>query len=190
MLLWIHERVCDIGRHYSALIQYETNSQQLLQESGRCNLREKTLLLGLACTSRNKVMLMMTLPWLRYFWFHSIYSLAASCSLQSANVVHRHFSTIVKNRCVKLKMDRGLELGPNLAKSINFLWAKFGGNRKSRNFFAIFSRHRSKTIDSLAARRLFPVARLSGIFRLLLIQGIFPIIFTLKRPTESNHFTV
>ena len=41
-------------------------------------------LLGLTCTSRNKVMLMMTSPWLRYFWFHSIYSLAASCSLQSA----------------------------------------------------------------------------------------------------------
>ena len=41
-------------------------------------------------------MLMMTPPWLRYFWFHSIYSLAASCSLQSAvcslrspNVIHR-----------------------------------------------------------------------------------------------------
>ena len=41
-----------------------------------------------------------------------------------------HFTTIGKNRCVKLKTDRGLELGPNLAKSINFLWAKFGGNRK------------------------------------------------------------
>ena len=29
-------------------------------------------------------MLMMMPPLLRYFWFHSIYSLAASCSLQSA----------------------------------------------------------------------------------------------------------
>ena len=29
-------------------------------------------------------MLMMTSPWLRYFWFHSIYSLTASCSLRSA----------------------------------------------------------------------------------------------------------
>ena len=29
-------------------------------------------------------MLMMTPPLLPYFWFHSIYSLAASCSLQSA----------------------------------------------------------------------------------------------------------
>ena len=29
-------------------------------------------------------MLMMTPPLLRYFWFHSINSLAASCSLQSA----------------------------------------------------------------------------------------------------------
>ena len=47
-------------------------------------MREKTSLLGLTCTSRNKVMLMMTPPLLRYFWFHSIYSLAASCSLQSA----------------------------------------------------------------------------------------------------------
>ena len=28
---------------------------------------------------------------LRYFWFHSIYSLAASCSLQSANVIHRRY---------------------------------------------------------------------------------------------------
>ena len=36
------------------------------------------------CTSRNKVMLMMTPPLLRYFWFHSFYSLDASCSLQSA----------------------------------------------------------------------------------------------------------
>ena len=83
-VLWIYERVRDIGRHYSAQIQYETNSQQLLQESSRCNLSEKTSLLGLRCTSRNKVMLMMRLPCLRYFWFHSIYSLAASCSLLSA----------------------------------------------------------------------------------------------------------
>ena len=63
----------------------------------------KTSLLGLTCTSRNKVMLKMMPPLLRYFWFHSIYSLAASCSLlsavcglqsavsslQSANVTHR-----------------------------------------------------------------------------------------------------
>ena len=34
-------------------------------------------------------MLMMTPPLLRYFWFHSIYSLAASCTLQSENVIHR-----------------------------------------------------------------------------------------------------
>ena len=33
--------------------------------------------------------MMMTPPLLRYFWFHSIYSLAASCSLQSATVIHR-----------------------------------------------------------------------------------------------------
>ena len=39
---------------------------------------------------------MMVPPLLRYFWFHSIYSLAALCSLQSAvcglqsaNVIHR-----------------------------------------------------------------------------------------------------
>ena len=67
-------------------------------------LREKTSLLGLTCTSRNKVMLMMTPPLLRYFWFHSIYSLATSCSLQSAvcslqsaNVIHRcshHYATL------------------------------------------------------------------------------------------------
>ena len=35
-------------------------------------------------------MLMMVPPLLRYLWFHSIYSLAASCSLQSANVIHRN----------------------------------------------------------------------------------------------------
>ena len=44
--------------------------------------KNKTSLLGL--TSRNKVMLMMTPPLLWYFWFHSIYSLAASCGLLSA----------------------------------------------------------------------------------------------------------
>ena len=44
--------------------------------------KNKTSLLGL--TSRNKVMLMMTPPLLRYFWCHSIYILAASCGLQSA----------------------------------------------------------------------------------------------------------
>ena len=49
-----------------------------------------------------------------------------------------HFTTIVKNHCVKLKTARGLELGPNLAKTINFLWAKFGGNRKERNFLRFF----------------------------------------------------
>ena len=45
-------------------------------------------------------MLMMMPPLLRYFWFHSIYSLAASCSLQSAvcslrsaNVIHRSRTT-------------------------------------------------------------------------------------------------
>ena len=38
---FMSEFVTSVGRHYSALIQYETNSQQLLQESGRCNLREK-----------------------------------------------------------------------------------------------------------------------------------------------------
>ena len=36
-------------------------------------------------TSWNKVMLMMTPPFLQYFWFHLINSLAASCSLQSAD---------------------------------------------------------------------------------------------------------
>ena len=34
--------------------------------------------------SSKQLILMMILPLLRYFWFHSIYSLAASCSLQSA----------------------------------------------------------------------------------------------------------
>ena len=34
------------------------------------------------------------------------------------------------------------------------------------------------------------MSRLSGIFRLLLTQEIFPIIFTLNRPTDSNHFTI
>ena len=32
-------------------------------------------------------MLMMMPPLLRYFWFHSVYSVAASCSLQSASAV-------------------------------------------------------------------------------------------------------
>ena len=96
-MLWIHERVCDISRHYSALIQYETNSQQLLQESGRCNLCEKTSLLGLTCTSQNNVMLMMTPPWLRYFLVSfNLQSCclmqSVVCSLQSANVIHRYFA--------------------------------------------------------------------------------------------------
>ena len=49
---FMSEFVTSVGRHYSALIQYETNSQQLLQESGRCNLREKTSPLGLRGTQR------------------------------------------------------------------------------------------------------------------------------------------
>ena len=35
-----------------------------------------------------------------------------------------------------------------------------------------------------------PYQFVSGTFRLLLTQEIFPIIFTLKRPTDSNHFTI
>ena len=42
-------------------------------------------------------MLMMMPPLLRHFWFHSIYSRAASCSLQSANVIHRLCFLIVFN---------------------------------------------------------------------------------------------
>ena len=40
--------------------------------------------INFASRPRNKEMLMMMAPLLRYFLFHSIYSLAASCSLQSA----------------------------------------------------------------------------------------------------------
>ena len=42
-------------------------------------------------------MLMMTPPLLRYFWFHSIYSHAASCSLRSA-VCYEGFCDI-KTKC-------------------------------------------------------------------------------------------
>ena len=42
-------------------------------------------------------MLMMTPPLLRYFWFHSIYSLADSCSLQSA--VCKCHTLCWKSRC-------------------------------------------------------------------------------------------
>ena len=49
----------------------------------------------------------------------------------------RHFYQIWKNRWVKLKTPRGLELGKWLAKSfLTSLWVKFGGNRKYRNFFS------------------------------------------------------
>ena len=49
---------------------------------------------------------MMMPPLLRYFWFHSIYSLAASCSLQSAvckchtpslYCQHWHFNSVIEN---------------------------------------------------------------------------------------------
>ena len=49
---------------------------------------------------------MMMPPLLRYFWFHSIYSLAASCSLQSAvckchtpllYCKHWHFNSVIEN---------------------------------------------------------------------------------------------
>ena len=36
----------------------------------------------------------------------------------------------LKDSCVKLKLPGGWKLGPYLAKPINFLWGKFGGNRK------------------------------------------------------------
>ena len=41
-----------------------------------------------------------------------------------------HFFQSLKDRCVKLKLPGGWKLGPYLAKPIDFLWAKFGGNRK------------------------------------------------------------
>ena len=52
-------------------------------------------------------MLMMMPPLLRYFWFHSIYSLATSCSLQSANVIHQ--VTTIKRAAI----DRNLRNEPH-----------------------------------------------------------------------------
>ena len=43
---------------------------------------------------------------------------------------HGYFSKILKEDGVKLKLPRGWKLGPYLAKTINFLCAKFGSNRK------------------------------------------------------------
>ena len=43
---------------------------------------------------------------------------------------HGHFFQSLKDRCVKLKLPGGWKLGPYLAKPIDFLWAKFGSNRK------------------------------------------------------------
>ena len=51
-------------------------------------------------------------------------------SSQKPRQINPQWRRLLKNRCVKLKTLRELELSTYLAKSINFLWAKFGGNRK------------------------------------------------------------
>ena len=51
-------------------------------------------------------------------------------SSQKPRQINPQWRRLLKNRCVKLKTPRELELNTYLAKSINFLWAKFGGNRK------------------------------------------------------------
>ena len=69
----------------------------------------------------------LTCIWLKFVdtSFHSTQK-----SRPATSHVERHFSNSLKNPLVKLKTPQGLKLGTQLAKSINFLWAKFGGNRK------------------------------------------------------------
>ena len=68
-----------------------------------------------------------TCIWLKFVdtGFHS--------SQKKSQKHHTHRQTFcqsLKDSCAKLKRPRGLELGPYLARPINFLWAKFWGNRK------------------------------------------------------------
>ena len=62
--------------------------------------------------------------------FSRVCLLVKMASKTVTRFIHCVSTTCAGNRCVKLKTPRGLELGASLAKSINFLWAKFGGNRK------------------------------------------------------------
>ena len=69
----------------------------------------------------------LTCIWLKFVntSFHS--------SQKKSQKHHTHWQTFcqsLKDSCVKLKLPGGWKLGPYLAKPINFLWAKFGGNRK------------------------------------------------------------
>ena len=69
----------------------------------------------------------LTCIWLKFVdtSFHS--------SQKKSQKHHTHrqkFSPTLKDRCVTLKLPGGWKLGPYLAKTINFLCAKFGGNRK------------------------------------------------------------
>ena len=59
------------------------------------------------------------------------YKLSFFAKEVAKTLTHRQpFFQSLKDRCVKLKLPGGWKLGPYLAKPINFLWAKFGGNRK------------------------------------------------------------
>ena len=51
-------------------------------------------------------------------------------SSQKPRQINSEWRRLLKNRRVKLKTPRELELSTYLAKSINFLWAKFGENQK------------------------------------------------------------
>ena len=69
----------------------------------------------------------LTCIWLKFVdtSFHS-----SQKKSQKPLTAHGQFIQSLKDRCVKLKLPGGWKLGPYLAQPINFLWAKFGGNRK------------------------------------------------------------
>jgi len=70
---------------------------------------------------------------------------------------------------------------------------KKGQNCKCCVFFIISGNIRISRTQFVCLRLIeqgWQMLVLSGIFRLLLTQEIFPIMFTLKRPTYSNHFTI
>ena len=89
----------------------------------------------------------------------------------------RYKSTRVITDCteVRCQMPRSLQLD----------WELFSAykNHTTLKGFVSISPSGAVTFRS----QLYTV---SGIFRLLLTQEIFPIIFTLNRPTDSNHFTI
>ena len=77
--------------------------------------------------SKSFKIICLTFIWLKFVdtSFHS-----SQKKSQKHHTRRQTFFQSLKDRCVKLKRPGGWKLGPYLAKPINFLWAKFGGNRK------------------------------------------------------------